>query len=144
MSVQPKRPTGRRNVNLGLAGSTPTKVHQFRSIDPPISINIEKIMEEACSLKEESIRNEVGERPKTSRGKQHPSPEEFTDYVLPSIPPSSSNQSRSRRQPEILSIGDGASDNSILGEINQIDVVNIDHDPGILVIWWLLGSALRE
>lgn len=24
------------------------------------------------------------ERPKTSRGKQHPSPEEFTDYVIPS------------------------------------------------------------
>jgi hypothetical protein len=24
------------------------------------------------------------ERPKTSRGKQHPSPDEFTDYVVPS------------------------------------------------------------
>lgn len=57
-----------RKVNTGIEGETPIKVFEF---DKNQSIsNGEKLFDKS--------------RPKTGRGKSHPSPDEFFDYVVPS------------------------------------------------------------
>ena len=67
-----------RAVNIGLEGSTPKKVYEYDNFDPPSSIIAESDTQDKC-MEFESI-----SRPKTSRGKREPTPDEFADYIVPS------------------------------------------------------------
>ncbi len=73
-----------RRVNIGLEGETPKKQVRYGLLDPPSSISSSLLSYAASSaIPAENPRSEEG-RPKTSRHKQHPTPDEFADYVVPS------------------------------------------------------------
>lgn len=91
--------SGKRSVDLGNPGETPKKFLAFNQKAPPS--DIQSILSQSSREKESSTtlptideiypstatgspeKNDFG-RPKTGRGKAHPSPDEFFDYVVPS------------------------------------------------------------
>eukprot|EP01041_Mallomonas_annulata_P012988 gene12988-27412_t len=56
-----------RSVDIGLDGFTPTRVYTFRSTDPVNQVPMKS-----------------STRPKTSRAKSNPNPDEFADYIVQS------------------------------------------------------------
>lgn len=106
-----------KKVNVGHEGSTPIKTFEFYSNIPVAAApNQASFAATAPAISSSTIRQTIssagasrnnpfsngkfatnpeieteiispGGRPKTSRGKSHPSPDEFFDYVVPSPPP---------------------------------------------------------
>lgn len=78
-----------RKVFVGVAGETPRKEFVFNKEDP-VSGDIQKQLFQNPPIVEEETPAEIPpnaldfDRPKTSRGKPVPSPDEFFDYVIPS------------------------------------------------------------
>jgi len=83
-----------RRINIGEIGETPKKIAIFNRDDVPSSLslatpqrsnnnNIKSLLKESKYNNNNSI---IDDRPKTSRGKAMPSPDEFTSYVIPSPP----------------------------------------------------------
>ena len=69
------------------------------------------------------------ERPKTSRGKQHPTPDEFTSYVTPSPVYKRSP----RRESSVLNIHDRSESGEVVHDEFDVEVFSI----------WLFGTALE-
>jgi hypothetical protein len=88
----------KKKVNLGLPGETPKKYIPYEKAD--YSSTLDNLAESTEEDQEESEdapahhnilsaqeflkRQAAASRPKTSRGKHNPSPDEFFDYVIPS------------------------------------------------------------
>jgi hypothetical protein len=88
----------RNRVNMGVSGQTPKKELMYSQTDPSSSVSwlafAQNRTEDAADSREESWGSGAPlgdapsggdlERPKTSRHKSRPTPDEFTDYVIPS------------------------------------------------------------
>lgn len=86
-----------KHVNVGQEGSTPKKFFHFdKSFPPSRSILPDKISttNSTTAKLKKPLQSPAApqkfspSRPTTSRGKSHPSPDEFYDYVIPSPEPS--------------------------------------------------------
>ena len=69
-----------QRVNIGAPGATPKKELMFSQADPATSVSWMAFAQ--SSGESEHVGNP--ERPKTSRHKQNPTPDEFADYVVAS------------------------------------------------------------
>jgi hypothetical protein len=86
-----------KKVNLGTQGQTPKKIfsipvynHSYTHSNPVhIPAHPTVLPSESLSSPDKAS---LAERPKTSRGKSHPSPDEFYNYVVPS--PQSSSEAQ--------------------------------------------------
>lgn len=82
-------------VNIGIPGQTPKKELMYSQSAPAESVSwlaFAQTRQDKSEISRGSRGNSAPlvpgggevERPKTSRHKQHPTPDEFTDYVIPS------------------------------------------------------------
>jgi len=136
-----------KRVNVGSIGTTPKTTITENMIDSRDSYDLSP-----------------NSRPKTSRGKSHPSPDEFFDYIIPSpgtvrgkkeIEIISDAQSGSKIAPEALYISVDKkkldSNVSIKTDITEDYLLSLHGEDNeqdrkkriTLVACWLFGSALR-
>lgn len=76
-----------KRVYLGLPGETPRKELFFKTSEPASEVGVNSSpfnnRTQTASILKTAASFDEG-RPKTSRGKAYPTPDEFTDYVVPS------------------------------------------------------------
>jgi len=144
-----------KSVNVGVEGHTPIKTFEFYSNipvaaapnhasfaktipvitnplnrSPPKAIPVviktsPKFVRVHPEVEAENFSPGGTHRPKTSRGKSHPSPDEFFDYVVPS-PPATKYADRIIFDPSAESVGTNANDISTeLGEADTQDGTDI-------------------
>ena len=87
----------KKHINIGEVGETPKKISIFNRDDPASSLslatpqrsnnnNIKSVLRTSKNEFMTNNNSNIDDRPKTSRGKAMPSPDEFADYVIPSPP----------------------------------------------------------
>lgn len=144
----------RRHVNLGEIGYTPKKIMYFDSDSNPSSIGDDSSnaftstttpLKSALTNKNTSYQQplsansspqspsssslhiSIPTRPKTSRGKSRPSPDEMTDYVIPSPPQNNFNSSIFRFD------DDDTGSNTFDRFCNEDNFNHVDDDDAIVV-----------
>lgn len=140
-----------RRVDVGVEGQTPKKFFHYNlgeapsqtfpaSLPSPTSSN--ENVDDINVPKFSPVRNasEVPDRPKTSRGKAHPSPDEFFDYVVPS-PQQEKQGKKQDKKPKVVFFNEkvalsSQTDDEVLNEAAKRDQIR-------MLGCWLFGSALR-
>jgi len=151
-----------KHVNLGNPGETPKKILNENS--PGFSQESPDVLQSTASINlvdsavNHSLESSSSSRPKTSRGKSHPSPDEFYNYVVPSpdtgrvkgsrlvinheesenneADTNSNERDNGLQMPHLHNL----SSNNLLGM--QLEGVPRDRQIALLGCW-LFGSALR-
>lgn len=165
-----------RRVNLGDSGTTPQKRFVFERDAPPTSIpqatptrrnpdiiksvlnwNVDEESEDVEECPYSSPKSKDSEasafgysRPKTSRGKARPSPDEFADYVVRS--PSSPINSKDFAPPRVLKFDqfgankqladEDVEESSVDTESNSAEFDDEEQMLGLLACW-LVGCSLQ-
>ena len=89
-----------KHINLGVSGETPRKETYFNRDEAPSTLslatpqrsnnnNVKSVLRASkygSPSNNIDLNTNIDDRPKTSRGKAMPSPDEFTSYVIPSPP----------------------------------------------------------
>eukprot|EP01038_Epipyxis_sp_PR26KG_P005112 gene5112-7123_t len=149
----------KKTVNVGTDGETPTKQYEYNVNDPSINVSLKTFSSDSNSNENtnDNQNNKSIEidaivdknRPKTSRGKAHPSPDEFFDYIIPS-------PDVKKKQPKVIIFPNKSqkknNNANILANKNKVDnqfSLHSDEDDSTplddvrLLGCWLFGSALR-
>jgi hypothetical protein len=165
--------SSRRSVDVGLPGETPKKCLAFDYRDPPADLHNPRSMPSSATANSLaaiatdhqshadnclSPNTNPAERPKTGRGKAHPTPDDFFDYVVPSpdsgkhrtsrlvIHPACSSTS-GNNSAKISTPRSRSSSSTRLAEDNYLLGINVDgvsREKQIKLLGcWLFGSALK-
>lgn len=124
---------GLKRVDMGIAGQTPKKL-----IAPQQTYTEPEPSSSSAQTPLSPERDSLGfDRPKTSRGKSHPSPDEFFNYVIPSPVHSSAGPSR-------LVIRSSSSEEEEQAQALELDDRGVRRERQVtLLACWLFGSIMR-
>jgi hypothetical protein len=111
-----KKTNGTKTVDMGLEGLTPTKTYTYFPSDP---VELEIPLE----------------RPKTSRAKGHPSPDDFTDYIIPSKNRLSITPTKKIYIPD--------EDDFLVNIDSNADISSVDYDELVYIACFLFGAAFN-
>lgn len=145
-----KTEKAKKSVDLGMPGETPKKFHSFNQSAP-----VETLRNTLSDDETPAPPSSSSDRPKTSRGKSHPTPDDFYNYVVPSP---DTGKIKSKR---ILIHGSESEKSDVESEVgskkasknktklseNYLLGLNLDgvsRDKQIALLGcWLFGSAMR-
>jgi hypothetical protein len=135
-----------RKVDVGTDGQTPKKYFHYDRFAAPKSSPVNK---SNANVDDDDIQRfsprgpmeSPSDRPKTSRGKAHPSPDEFFDYVVPSPVQAKADKSK----PKVVVFDAEANVHRAPTPSSEIDDINDaqKRDQIRMLGCWLFGSALR-